>query len=134
MSVNKKRTGVGIGVALVQWLSDDRNSLSVSDVRKNLVEFNCFYCRDADDDDVTIFENSQLQRSSGNFTYVDADDDDVTIFENSQLQRSTQKFTDLHIFSYLLDADDDDVTIFENYQRQRSTRKFTYLHIFSYLL
>ncbi|XP_047268733.1 uncharacterized protein LOC107853686 isoform X6 [Capsicum annuum] len=102
MSVNKKRTGVGIGVALVQWLSDDRNSLSVSDVRKNLVEFNCFYCRDADDDDVTIFENSQLQRSSGNFTYVDADDDDVTIFENSQLQRSTQKFTDLHIFSYLL--------------------------------
>ncbi|XP_047268734.1 uncharacterized protein LOC107853686 isoform X7 [Capsicum annuum] len=70
MSVNKKRTGVGIGVALVQWLSDDRNSLSVSDVRKNLVEFNCFYCRDADDDDVTIFENSQLQRSSGNFTYV----------------------------------------------------------------
>ncbi|XP_047268736.1 uncharacterized protein LOC107853686 isoform X9 [Capsicum annuum] len=77
MSVNKKRTGVGIGVALVQWLSDDRNSLSVSDVRKNLVEFNCFYCRDADDDDVTIFENSQLQRS-------------------------TQKFTDLHIFSYLL--------------------------------
>ncbi|KAM3345212.1 hypothetical protein P3S68_024921 [Capsicum galapagoense] len=34
MSENKKRTGVGVGVALVQSLSDDRNSLSVSDDRK----------------------------------------------------------------------------------------------------